>query len=161
MDPQKLSALLWEERELLEFLIFKLDEEQLLLASGRTRWIKLASGEIEQATQRLRAAGLARDLAVSALADEWGLAGGAGLRQIIAGSPEGPWGEIFTAHLEAMTDLVNEIHELREANEELLRSAARSTQECIADHGSRPGTYNAAGAAEPAGDSPQNLDREL
>ncbi len=132
MDPQKLSALLWEERELLEFLTFKLDEQQLLLTTSRTRWLKFANTEIEQATQRLRAAGLARDLAVSALAEEWGLTENASLRQIIAGAPGGPWAEIFASHLDAMTSLTNEIRELRDANEQLLREAVRSTQDAIA-----------------------------
>ncbi|MER2134828.1 MAG: flagellar export chaperone FlgN [Arthrobacter sp.] len=161
MDPQKLSALLWEERELLEFLTFKLDEQQLLLTTGRTRWIKFATTEIEQATARLRAAGLARDLAVSAVAEDWGLAEDAGLRQIIAGAPGGPWAEIFSSHLAAMTALTDEIEELREANEQLLRDAVRSTQESIAGRGSRPSSNNASGSAGDPAENPPAADRKM
>lgn len=161
MDPQKLSALLWEERELLEFLTFKLDEQQLLLTTGRSRWIKFASTEIEQATQRLRAAGLARDLAVSALAEEWGLTENASLRQVIAGAPAGPWAEIFTSHLDAMTSLTNEIRELRDANEQLLREADRSTQESIAGAVARPSSHNASGRDGDPGENPRTVEQEL
>jgi len=37
-----LSSILWREREMLELLLFKLEEEQLILASGRSRWLTLA-----------------------------------------------------------------------------------------------------------------------
>ena len=48
MGANELSALLWRERELLELLTFKLEEEQLLLTAGRTRWIEHATREVEQ-----------------------------------------------------------------------------------------------------------------
>ena len=37
MAIHELSALLWRERELLDVLTFKLEEEQLLLTSGKSR----------------------------------------------------------------------------------------------------------------------------
>ena len=37
MSANDLSNLLWRERELLELLVFKLEEEQLLLVAGRAR----------------------------------------------------------------------------------------------------------------------------
>ena len=51
---QDLSARLWHERELLDLLTFKLEEEQLLLTAGRTRWISHATREVEQVLERLR-----------------------------------------------------------------------------------------------------------
>ena len=48
MSVNELSAVLWRERELLELLTFKLEEEQLLLAAGRSRWVSHASREVEQ-----------------------------------------------------------------------------------------------------------------
>ena len=39
--------ILWRERELLELLLFKLEEEQLVLASGRGRWLAHATHEVE------------------------------------------------------------------------------------------------------------------
>ena len=46
-DPmEKLSQILWRERELLDSLLFKLEMEQLVLGSGRTRWLARAAKEV-------------------------------------------------------------------------------------------------------------------
>ena len=37
MSANDLSNLLWRERELLELLVFKLEEEQLLLTAGKAK----------------------------------------------------------------------------------------------------------------------------
>ena len=39
MALSDVSNILWRERQLLELLVFKLEEEQLVLAAGRTRWL--------------------------------------------------------------------------------------------------------------------------
>ena len=39
MSLSEVSNILWRERQLLELLVFKLEEEQFVLASGRTRWL--------------------------------------------------------------------------------------------------------------------------
>src|SRR4051812_39244560 len=43
MALTEVSNVLWRERELLEMLLFKLEEEQLLLTAGRTRWLPHAT----------------------------------------------------------------------------------------------------------------------
>ncbi len=73
MGANELSMQLWRERELLEMLLFKLDEQQLLLAAGRSHWIQFAAREIDQVLDRLRAASLARAVEVAGVAEEWGL----------------------------------------------------------------------------------------
>jgi flagellar biosynthesis/type III secretory pathway chaperone len=153
MGANELSALLWRERELLELLTFKLEEEQLLLTAGRSRWIDHATREVEQVLGRLRSAGLERSVEVSAVAREWGTDEEAPLREIIASAPSGPWGEIFTAHLRAMTELTGRIAQLRDENERFLRAAARATQETLAtaQNGSAAATYDATGQTAHAG----------
>ena len=42
MAAHDLSMQLMRERDLLEVLLFKLDEQQMLLATGRNRWIHLS-----------------------------------------------------------------------------------------------------------------------
>jgi hypothetical protein len=68
VGANELSALLWRERELLELLIFKLEEEQLLLMSGKSRWLQHATREVEQVLNLVREAGLGRSVEVAALA---------------------------------------------------------------------------------------------
>ena len=161
MGTQKLSALLWEERELLELLTFKLEEEQLLLTSGKTRWLQHATREVEQVLERLRAANLARTVAVSELAQEWGIPEDATLREIIAAAPPGPWTEIFTAHLQAMTELTVSIRDLRDTNEQFLRTAARSAQETLAGLGTESKTYTSSGTSAGTGSGARIVDKQL
>jgi hypothetical protein len=73
VGANELSALLWRERELLELLLFKLEEEQLLLTAGKSRWIQHATREVEQVMERLRTSGLARTVEVAEVARQWGV----------------------------------------------------------------------------------------
>lgn len=150
MGAHELSALLWKERELLELLVFKLEEEQLLLTAGKSRWLQHATREVEQVMERLRTAGLGRTVEVAALGEEWGAADEPTLRDLVAIAPDGPWGDIFSAHLKAMVDLTSEIKELRDVNEQFLRTAVRSTQETLAGLSPEAGTYDSHGASSSA-----------
>ena len=47
MSLSEVSNILWRERQLLELLVFKLEEEQLVLAAGRNRWLPHATREVE------------------------------------------------------------------------------------------------------------------
>jgi len=142
----ELSAVLWRERELLELLTFKLEEEQLLLTAGKSRWIEHATREVEQVLERLRTAGLERTVEVAVVAEEWGTAGETPLRELVDHAPDGPWADIFTSHLRAMTELTRQIKQLRDENEQFLRAAARSTQETLATVNTDPATYDATGS---------------
>lgn len=145
MGANELSALLWRERELLELLIFKLEEEHLLLQGGKGRWLQHATREVEQVLNLVREAGLGRAVEVASLATEWGTNEEATLRELASHAPAGPWGEIFTAHLKAMGDLTVQIKELRDTNEKFIRTAARSAQETLAGLGPAVATYDARG----------------
>lgn len=147
MGANELSAALWRERELLDLLVFKLEEEQLLLAAGKARWLQFATREVEQVMDRLRTASLARTVEVSALASEWGTDENATLRELVEHAPEGAWAELFTAHLSAMSELTAQISELRDLNEKYLRSAIRSSQETLAGPRDDAGLYNASGTS--------------
>lgn len=148
MGTHELSASLWRERELLELLVFKLTEEQLLLTSGKARWLQYATQEVEQVMNKLRTAGLARSIEVSSLAEDWGVDANATLRELTVHSTDDTWRDILTAHLVAMTELTREIQELRDLNVQYLRVAIRSTQEALANDGSGSGTYDAKGVTE-------------
>jgi flagellar biosynthesis/type III secretory pathway chaperone len=164
MGANELSALLWHERELLDLLIFKIEEEQLLLTAGKTRWLQHATSEVEQVVARLRASGLTRALGVSALAEEWGVAGNEpSLSELANAAPkDGPWGDILRAHLEAMTAQTTQIKELRDANASFLRAAARSTQETAAALQPATVTYDAQGSTGAApSDGGRLFDTEL
>lgn len=73
MAIHELSALLWRERELLDVLTFKLEEEQLLLTSGKSRWLPHGTKEVEQVLGHLSQASLARTIEAAVVAEVWGL----------------------------------------------------------------------------------------
>src|ERR671938_513977 len=54
MSLPDLAAVLWRQRDLLERLVYRLECEQLLLAAGRTRFLALATGEVEELMAALR-----------------------------------------------------------------------------------------------------------
>jgi hypothetical protein len=162
MAASELSAQLWKERELLELLLFKLEEEQLLLIAGKSRWISHATREVEQVIERMRATGLARTVEVAALAEEWGLGQDATLRELASAAPNGIWSDILGSHLTAMTELTAQIADVRDTNERLLREAARSTQETLSSlsgAGDDAGVYGAGGAGS-IGDTARFFDTE-
>lgn len=145
MSAQDLSTLLWRQRGLLDMLTFKLEEEQLLLHAGKSRWIEFGTQEVQQVVQKLNAVVLAVTVESAVVAAEWGLPADSGLRALAAGAPKGPWGELLTNHLEAMTRQTEVIAKLRDSNSQFLRAASRSAQETLAEAKPSAGTYNAKG----------------
>jgi flagellar biosynthesis/type III secretory pathway chaperone len=162
MAASELSAQLWKERELLELLLFKLEEEQLLLTAGKSRWISHATREVEQVMDRMRTVGLARTVEVATLAEEWGISPDSSLRELAAAAPDGIWADIYASHLTAMTGLTGQIAEVRDTNERLLREAARSTQETLNGlaGGGDPGIYGASGENRPGASGARFFDTE-
>jgi flagellar biosynthesis/type III secretory pathway chaperone len=148
MGANDLSTFLWHERELLELLIFKLEEEQLLLTAGKTKWLQHATREVEQVVQKLREAGLARAVEASRTALAWGAKEDASLGELADAAPPGPWGDILRAHLEAMGSQTSQIKQLRDANERFLRAAVRSTQETAAALQPDAGVYDVHGGSD-------------
>ncbi|MFC5502370.1 flagellar protein FlgN [Lysinimonas soli] len=145
MGAQELSTLLWRERELLEVLMFKLEEEKLLLTAGKTRWLPFATREVEQVLERLRENGIERAMEVAIVGDEWGVGDDASLRSIIAAAPTDAWRDNFTGHLGALSELASSIAELRDANVQYLRAAARVTHETLASISPEAATYDSRG----------------
>jgi hypothetical protein len=145
MAIHELSALLWRERELLDLLTFKLEEEQLLLTAGKSRWLPHGTREVEQVLEHLSKAGLARSVEVAAVAQQWSLSADSSLSELAAAAPDAAWAEVLSSHLKAMQRQTAAIQELRDSNEQFLRAAVRSTQETAADLKPAAGTYDSHG----------------
>jgi flagellar biosynthesis/type III secretory pathway chaperone len=134
------STVLWRERQLLELLVFKLDEEQLLLSAGRARWVNHASREVEIVLEQLRAAELLRAVKVEDAARRLGLPSFPGLLSLAEAAPE-PWQSIFARHRQAFLELTGEVRDLSERNRHLLakgRDAAREALNWLTGKGAPP-----------------------
>jgi FlgN protein. len=160
MGANELSMQLWQERELLELLIFKLEEQRLLLESGGMRWVHFASREIEQVLGRLRESGLGRDVEVAAVARDWSAPEGATLAQLIEAAPTDAWREVFTDHRTALTGLMAEVGQLKNSNEVHLRAAGRALEETLAGLHASTGEYTTQGG-HAREDLPRIVDREM
>lgn len=161
MAAHDLSMHLIRERELLELLLFKLDVQQMLLATGRTRWIPQTVNEIERVLAAMPTTALTRDTLVVAVAAEWGAPEATTLRQLIEAAPTDAWREVLTGHLDAMLGLAAEIGEMKKINEQRLRTALRVTQETIAGLGVATGEYDNSGDVVRDGGASRLLDTRV
>lgn len=118
-----MSTTLWRQRQLLELLLFKLEEQQLLLAAGRVRWLARAANEVDAVREELETAELARTIEVEAVAHVLGLGPDASLAEVVDVSPH-PWNDIFADHREAFLTTTLAILSVTRSNRELLGRAA-------------------------------------
>jgi hypothetical protein len=126
MGLPQLSNLLWRERDLLELLLFKLEQEQLLLAAGKSRWIARATHEVEMVLEAIGQAELVRAAEVEAVARELSLPSETSLRELAAAAPA-PWGDLLADHRGQFLELIDAITALAEVNRDLVTTAQRAT----------------------------------
>ncbi len=161
MGFAEVSTVLWTERELLELLLFKLEEEQLVLASGRTRWLAHATREVEMVIEQIRGAELSRAVAVDELAGELGLTAGPSLTTLAEAAPA-PWDEMLRDHQLAFLQLTDEISDMSRSNRELLGTAARASREALMGvEGHAAQTYTPAGTKTQPMPATRVIDRAL
>jgi len=149
---EKLSQILWRERELLDTLLFKLEEEQMVLASGRTRWLVRAAREVENVLETIRETEILRAVAADDAAASLGLGHNPSLRALAEAVDE-PWRSIMLDHHDAFTTVTHEVVALADANRELITSGYRSARETLMTLGDTTQGYDAAGSAVPVTDS--------
>jgi hypothetical protein len=128
MSLSDVSNTLWRERRLLELLVFKLEQEQLMLESGRTRWLSHAAREVETILEEMRRVELERAMGIADASRELGMVDTPSLRELAAIAPT-PWDGIFVEHRRALVTLAREVEATADSNCELLergRSVARA-----------------------------------
>jgi hypothetical protein len=143
---EKLSQILWLERELLDTLLYKLEEEQMVLASGRTRWLVRAAQEVEHVLGTLRETEILRSVAADEAAAAIGLGHNPSLRAL-AESVDDPWHSILLDHHEAFVAVTHEVVALADANRQLITTGYRSARETLRSLGGDTQGYAADGSA--------------
>ena len=146
MPMQELSSVLWRERELLDMLLFKLEEEQLLLSAGRTRWLPHAAREVESILENVREIELLRAVVADTAAESLGLEHNPSLRALAEAADE-PWQSILLEHRDAFAAVAAQVSQMADTNRELLTTgwqAADATLRSMSEGG--PGTYGADGS---------------
>jgi hypothetical protein len=147
---QELSLVLWRGRELLDMLLFKLEEQQLVLASGRTRWLPYAAREVETVLDSLQQTELLRATTADAAAAAMGLGGSPSLRALAEASAE-PWRSILFDHREALAAVAAQITEMATSNRELITAAHQDTRsDVLVEIASRGALATTARALQPS-----------
>ena len=144
MSLTDLSSVLWRSRELLELLLFKLEEEQLILAAGRSRWLAHATREVEVVLEQIRQTEVARAAYSQAAALELSLQPDASLGELADTAPT-PWSELLHQHRKAFLTLTSEISSMADANRDLLTAGQRAARETMLVVGGNVETYGRQG----------------
>lgn len=156
---EELSLLLWRERELLDTLLFKLELEQLVLSSGRTRWLARSAREVEAALEAIRETEVLRAGAADAVAAELGLDPDPSLKALADAAGE-PWSTILHEHRDAFLTVTGEIRQLADTNRELITSGQRAAREMLMDITEKD-TYREDGGADTSAVRPRYFDQDL
>jgi hypothetical protein len=130
MSLADVTSILWREREAIELLLFKLEEEQLVLEAGRTHWLERATREIEIVLDQIRRTEVLRAAEVDAAAGELGLAAAPSLLALAAAAPPA-WDDLLGEHRTAFLALAAEVTAVAETNRELLSAGQRSAHEAM------------------------------
>lgn len=127
MSLSDISNALLREQGLLEMLLFKLEEEHLILAAGRTRWLTFATREVEAVLAEIKRCELIRATLVAALAPSLGLGANPSLRELAEAAPE-PWDFVLDQHRRSFLEIADDIGTQAHANKQLLNRGAAATR---------------------------------
>jgi hypothetical protein len=157
---EKLTWVLWRERELLEGLLYRLEVEELVMAGGRTRWIAASARDVEDAARQIREVEVLRAVAADEAAETVGLAPNPSLSALATAADE-PWASILNEHREALMVLSDEIIKAAATNRSLISSGLRAAHETLLGLGNGAQTYTADGAVAVGQARSAVLDRSL
>ena len=134
----QLSQTLWRQRAQVELLLYRLEVQQMVLASGRSRWIDQSSRDVEDAIDDLRSEELLRAAHVAAVGPVLGTDADATLSTLADAAGE-PWGQILRDHQATFLALIGSIEAVSRDNRELLARGLHDTRDFVARVAEAPG----------------------
>jgi flagellar biosynthesis/type III secretory pathway chaperone len=147
VDVAALSECLTEECASLEHLVFKLEEEHLVLASGRHRLLPQANAEVQAALAALDLVERERARLTALVIDDVGLGAGSTLGDIADAvqSMDTHSAGVLRSHRESMSHLLGRVQDLAEENRVLLARGIAATADALALLGAAPVSYDGSG----------------
>lgn len=94
MGLAELNGVLWDERDLLEDLLFALRTEEWVIGAGHSRWVGRAGSRVEEVNDLLRLTDVLRAAESAAVAAELGLGPAPSLAELAECAGE-PWRTVF------------------------------------------------------------------
>jgi hypothetical protein len=158
----QLSQTLWRQRARVEMLLYRLEVQQMVLASGRSRWIDQSARDVEDAIDDLRAEEILRAAHVAAVAPTLGVDADASLSMLADATGE-PWNQILRDHQATFLSLIGTIESVSRDNRDLLSRGLRDTHDFVARVTEAPGLdgYAPDGAATRALARPTLVDWDV
>jgi len=133
----ELGHVLWRQRDLILRLIYRLEVQQLVLASGRSQWIAVATDDVEDAIADVQRQEVARAALVEDLSGPLGTAPDASLRDLIEAAPS-PWDLILAEHHTEFLRLANDAEEAARNNRDILQQGLVDVRDLLESYGSTP-----------------------
>lgn len=127
----ELSRSLYQEQACLDDLLYRVEQEQALLSTSRTRWLARATAEVAQALSASDLAGRERDAAARAAASRFGLHPAATLAELAGVVPEA-WQPVLLAHRRELGELAGRLREAGARSREVLALRMAATEAALA-----------------------------
>jgi flagellar biosynthesis/type III secretory pathway chaperone len=149
MGLDHLSICLWDEQAALEDLAFRLEQELLVLTSGRHQWLNRTTAEVAVALNRLGDLEKRRLEISRSVAEELGVTGDATLSALAEASvPDDA--KTLRDHRQRLRDLLGLVQGLAERTRFVLARNLAATNDALACMGATPvSAYDAGGAVRP------------
>lgn len=160
---ESLADVLWVERHMVEYLLFKLTAAKLFLAADERRFIALALDEVERVVTRLRGAEEDRERVLDAVGEVLGVpAETLTLDELVTRAGE-PLRSVFREHHEAFTRLAAEIEDTTTTNRRLASESLGHVRSALDTLTGPPDatTYSADGRRNAATPPALRLDQAL
>lgn len=148
-DPgcAELLARLAAEETALEFLLFKLREQHLVLSSGEQRWLAPCTSEVDAAVKQLVVAGQAREAAARAVHGRYGLPAGSKINDLANVVSDELTCQQLLQRQRHLRDVLDQVRRCSRQNREMLAHGLAATNDALALLGAVP-TYDSAGSID-------------
>jgi hypothetical protein len=130
----ELGAVLWQERELLEDLLYALVQQHQVLDAGDPRWLARADAAVADSARAVQGHEVFRAMETDTVLALLGLTPAASLLDIADAAGE-PWTTLLREHRSALLALTTEIEQAAARNRTLLVAGERSTRAALEQAG--------------------------
>lgn len=126
----ELSHILWRLRELTSLLVYRLEVQQLVLLSGRVRWVNIATEDVDAVIEAIRREEEVRTELLTQLAPRLGTTAEATLRDLCELAPS-PWDVVLAEHQAEFLTLAAEAEDAARDNRELLHQGLNDVRDFL------------------------------
>lgn len=155
---ERLALCLGQQVAALRHLCFKFEIQEVVLTSGRQKWLGETTAELEQAVAALHERDQAVREALAAAAVAVKLSPESTVREVAAAVPE-PWNYVLEEHRKGLHELLERVGQLSRTNRQLLARGHAATTAALSFLGAQVSSgYDDKGRPSPATGSVGLLD---